>query len=318
MMKRFILIPFLMLLLISTSKAKEPAYVYPTDTMQQFIKAYGKDSLIKILDKTINESVGFLIDNWKYQKIDNFTIEFILAARHFGLGFDTLPLPEEKSPGSIPFYYLYDEGYGDTLKVTPIMRGHYNEVKSGSLKPKIILDSYGKLHYDALSARNALTNYCYVFGEDLVPHADSILNYYDKTSSDKGLGYLLNFATLVQKCDKVSPTYYEGFSSIFQEIYDSNALSKLMTMDLVDDGRGMEYSIYASYISIIALNYGLYSNKLDLNKYGLELFYLMSLYNIKDGSWSPFIRTVTPESNLTTSMMATWALLSWKEAMKKY
>ena len=280
----------------------------PADTIDVFIRNYGKDSLIKKIDKTLKQSVLWM--NTHVQNMNNATeINKLFAiSKKFKLGFDTIFIPEYRLNESI--YQLYEFKEGAVLQ---------NSITLDSLKKTNA--NIQKLMFDNINyeiSRNSCVTLLDTNTKINVAYFDSIYTkYFDVNDKDFIQPYWIftQFAKNIPNQSKV-PIIYKN--KIFSKIYKTYNLSKSVNGYNMQINKISSQNVINMQQPIIVLAYGLYGGNLTLKNSAANLFYLLQTIN-KNGEngWQENQGSYL-NNDIKTTMHAIWSLCEYKNLLQNY
>lgn len=300
--KNIIILHLILLFGVSISYSNDGFKPSPEDTVNKFIKNYGKDSLIQLLDIRIKDAEKWVNYNSKEMYVQNTYAEMILISRHFNLGLDTLPFFNYFDSSKINS--LYGKYFGDTLQFTPIID-----------KSTEINKDFGNVIINDIKnprTRAILAVLCSHF-----PLSEIIIDSFYSTSKqftiqDKILSYF-QLSEIQRKCGNSINLVNQHKNSLFKEIYAKNNLEQLLLVKReYSDAYISEFNLELP-IQIIAL--GLYGKDITLAKNGKELMYLLKTQN-SDFGWRTY-NSVKFESEINSSFYGLWALCEFREQLQK-
>lgn len=301
----------ILILNFSTVYSNSGYITFPGDSMMLFTEKYGVDSLKKILDDRIQKTEKFLLESEIKEDINIISLKFLLMSKHFNNGLDTLI--KDRNSNKIPFYYLYTEYYGDTTVVSLSKTVSYSEESRNNIKYELVERNremvLGSLKNN-IHTNNLLTTFCDFFGEDLMPHVDSIVKYYFKDlEPDNYTEYFFNLATLSRNCGHLFPEFNQRYDSVFNHIYDRHNIVNLYKDTVIYEVYDEEF--IDATLPMIVLAYAIYSQNFDANKYSADLMLFLNLFDESTGSWLRYRKEYEQGMDYFNSMLALWILNEW-------
>lgn len=309
-MKKIFYTLLFFLFVSNISSAKSTIKSYPTDTIQKFIDIYGKDSLISLVEDKINLTTQFVYnrrDNIEEQKE---IVYLMLVSRKFDLGLDTL-MSFNDSNGKIPFTYLYSIGYGKMAnQLSQDIANLEEAISLGQYTAKEYIQNIGRLNFDNYYARNSFSNFCNVFGNEMIPILDSFLIYYRSADVFGKFDVMLNFATVAHNCPKLGKYFKESFDENYKKYNLPKIANDTMFYDHID-----EYQSFRLPIEVVT--YALYSNMYSINDFQADLMYLLNFQNKQDGGWYPYKNGSIKRSDGEMTIFVLWLLCEFREGLLK-
>lgn len=289
---------------------------FPGDSMMLFTDKYGVDSLKKILDDRIKKTEEYLIKSSFEEGINIVSLKFLLMSKHFKNGLDTLITDSKNS--RIPFYYLYTEFYGDSNTISLSKDISYSEETRDVIKYELIERNKKKVLgslKNNIHTNNLLTTFCDLFGDDIMPHVDSIVKYYfNDIEPDNYTEYFFNLATLSRNCGHLIPEFNQRYDSVFNHIYNRHNIVNLYKDTVIYEV--FDEDFIDATLPVIVLAYAVYSQNLDINKYSADLMLLLNLFDEESGGWFHFRKEYENRLDYLNSMVALWILNEWRSSLK--
>jgi hypothetical protein len=300
-----LLIAGLFSLQIATAANPAPAAKFkpfPADTVQKFIKKYGKDSLVHLLDERIAKAQRY-VSLQHINMRDNFVaMETKLYSKHFGLGLDTLDFTSTYTSGLI--YKLYGNFYGDE-------QAHVKNLEQMKSQKLDLMQLFYQ-NMTSVYGRTGFTTLC--------KHVDTPAEALDTlykyrvvlTGGDKIQHYWV-FAEYNKNCHDKHPKIDEYQKSFYSELYKTYNFRQILVKG--DTLTKTNSEIINLYYPARVLAYGLYSNEVSLENQGDNLMYLLHLQNNSDGGW-PIYNEAYRQGNINASVYGLWALCEFREKVK--
>lgn len=277
---------------------------YPNDTLQQFVKNYGKDSITKLIDVNIKSTAKFIETNIASLS-NNFTaMELNLFSKHFKLKLDTLDFSNKIS--SYSFYKLYDNFYGDTSS----MIKNFEEIRKTkqdiyTLFVKNMATDFGRIGF---------ASYCNYF---TIPDKalDTLYHYGLTLDENNKLQTFWALTEFSKNCGQTNPISKKYTSKFFNKIYTTCNLKD--AMDKTENYKLGYSPITEEELNLInALKltaYGLYANEITEIKNSTDLMYLLKLQKNTEAGWENNIikQDAYPES----AIYLLWALCEFREKL---
>ena len=128
---------------------------FSNDTIQKFISVYGKDSLVRLIDKSIAKGSKFIGAYEQQLSIADLALEIKAVGKHYQLGFDTLPFRNAIS--DFAFTRIYDEISGEQKQIDTL-----NEISDKAIKgmPSDTLNKLFLKDINDLNILKLLNLYC--------------------------------------------------------------------------------------------------------------------------------------------------------------
>ncbi len=309
-----------------TSKPIIKSPYFPKDTLDKFIKAYGKDSLLKLIDERIFLSSNILINN--FDKIRDMTIipELKLMANHFNLSIDSNLINTSKHKDDL--YSLYGKINGDTTMQSEFFESiedlDINIIDSLLLNS--INDKYALISFIIFSNRIVKNNLEIDKVAKAIYEENKTLKINDKIQAY----YLLNELYKMYTKSKIEKTIYN--SKLFDELYPDNNLRKYyldLYKDIIYDTSKKEptksenepnyrdlNTLSSKIYPLRFLAYALYNNDINLQTHSVDLFYLLDAQQ-KNGSWSLIKKFNYFDSNADNTNYGLWSLCQFREMLIK-
>jgi hypothetical protein len=323
-MKKIFFAFSIILFVVNSTNAKPSYNNYPLDTMQQFIDNYGQDSLVKLIDERIDYATFIIRKNWSVLQLDQFSTPFLLASRHYDLGFDTLPYIDESN--NIGFYFLYNQAYGDTLEPMNTIRYILYESKLQNKTLRQLVQTIDSVDYTNKHVVMPTAMLCHFFEADGFC-GEVVYNYYTQNknnlSEEEKVAFMLFIAMTIradnfENYPKVLNNLKEAMNQVFKEtnlarVYDS--------YEIKDDSAQLQNQpindiLKSVFLSLVMSNNMLYANLADSDWIKRDLFHLFNLFDLQLES---FRFTEGRNANYQNFMLASqvlWNLLQWKDILE--
>lgn len=284
---------------------------FPEDTLQVFIKNYGKDSLLKLIDERIalTQKAFSLFKENKHLNSDLQT-EYVLIQKHFLNINDTLFFDDVFS-NYVSSFMLYDTIYGlpdnmlnnilDTLR------------KSGNAS-KLLIDNIG----DGTLLLSA--SFCSVLSEsDINKFLDTIIRFNKDNLIEKKLLLFRSIANIDNKChssivEKYEHDYYEElYKKCSYPAYFKNILKY---EKLISEGKMKMYveEEFSNYLRFVT--YATYANQINLKSHSNDLMQVLFLQTMPFGYWQSDY-TKKEDGLLSSTIYGYWTLLQFRELLIK-
>jgi hypothetical protein len=282
---------------------------FPEDTTVKFIQKYGKDSLIHLIDSRIEEAKGFIGNQtMEFDNLEFFTDFFYLNTK-FNWGFDTSDFP----------YYQKIENYKSLYNLVDFDKQFFLDTikKLGSDKVNNIL--LEDLKKGGAAHTFMLPLFCDMFDVksnliDLIIQKNVYISFNDLKKEDvlfKQIANYIEFGKINQKCRKKYPQIMSIQDTLFDNLYSSNSILRVLSDSSIVDPNRMEDVNYFASLNILA--YALYFDDINLKTHGDNLMYLIhTQQTAKDGGWR-FAHYLDKESNVYLTMYGLWSLCQFKE-----
>jgi hypothetical protein len=275
---------------------------FPADTVQRFIKAYGKDSLIHLLDERIVLAASFVSNQRPYMNDKVIAMETKLYGKHFNLGFDTLDFPAAYTSGSV--YRLYGNIFGDE-----------KEAKANAQKAIDTKTDLYTLFLQNMTSRDGRIGFvtlCNYFTDIPTKALDTLYNYRTGMDTKTRIENLWSFTEYAKNCSDKHPSAKKYKETYFSEMYSQfNFESILVKNDTLTAGNAERINLY---FPGRVLAYGLYGNLAGHTTHGKDLMYLLRHQNGSDGGWPVF--TFKDQSDYKSTIYALWSLCEYRDKIK--
>ncbi len=127
----------------------------------------------------------------------------------------------------------------------------------------------------------------------------------------KQIANYIEFGKINQKCRKKYPQIMSIQDTLFDNLYSSNSILRVLSDSSIVDPNRMEDVNYFASLNILA--YALYFDDINLKTHGDNLMYLIhTQQTAKDGGWR-FAHYLDKESNVYLTMYGLWSLCQFKE-----
>lgn len=294
---------------------------FPEDTVGRFLKKFGKDSLITVINNSIRRGESFILENNQKLRYDNTLLEYVLVAKQFNLRINYSEI--DTTIFDVDYYKLYDKGFKDVGMV-------YRKVESIKRSKGNLADTI-KTYFNLDIVKNYIVDYCDAFSID----KQLLGELYDYTNSLKIDDKIYNYWRFIQfnrKCanDDIGSIEYQ--EKLFKELYSQNNL-KAFYLDTFPKTRNAEninpkllyentpnpreLEIFSyKYNPMKLLAYALYGNDVNLKKHAEDLMYLLDAQG-KDGSWSMAKKFNFFASDTKSTIYGLWALCEFRDKLQK-
>lgn len=286
----------------SHAASKQKFIPFPADTVQRFIKLYGKDSLLHLLDNKIKLTGNYLNinNNNKSGTMVSF-YELVLLNKHFNLALDSnlIYLPQ---PTNNQFYRLYDIFLGDSVSMKKTISDMQVKMSPNELKKQF------EDNISNTNCRVALSTFCenYTLPVLLNKAIDTLFGYRMNLQSSERLH---NFWVLIEtskNCGKSYDALNVYIDNYYKELDKSYNFQKILS----------DSTVGSLIHPIQKLAYSLYGNKINLNTQSDNLMYLLSLQN-SDYGWSMYTNYSDKSSNMETTIYGLWALCEFRQKLRE-
>ena len=274
----------------SNASSKKKFTPFPSDTVERFIKLYGKDSLIHLLDNKIKLTGNYLNINNNNKNGSMVSLyELVILNKHFNLGLDStlLYLPQ---PANNRYYRLYDMFLGDSVS----MKKTISDVQV-KMTPKELKKQFED-NMSNSNCRIALSAFCEDYIPELLNEAiDTLFAYRPKLESSERIHTFWVLLETSKNCGKSNDVLNKYVDTYFKELDKSYNFQKILSDSIVG----------SLILPIQKLAYSLYGNKINLKTQSDNLMYLLSLQNA-DYGWSTYINYSDKSSNMETTIYGLW------------
>lgn len=276
---------------------------FSTDTVQKFIKNFGKDSLIHLLDNKIESAKKYISNNTTSLYYSSDINKVLSISKNFKLGLDTLKY--EKYNVYEDIFQLYDFKVGNVSFIANAL--------DSLIKEKV---DFNKLMFENISnemSRNSLVVLGGAVLEINPKYFDSIYKKYaiiDSKEIFNQYWWFTQFAKNYPSQDKI-PLIYKN--KIFSSLYLNYNLPVLATNFRLNPIEINNLKKLGSAIEVLAL--GLYGDNISISKNSADLMYLLTLQN-NDGGWQSSLGSAN-DSYMSTTYHGLWALCEFRELVQK-
>jgi hypothetical protein len=275
--------------------------VFPADTMQRFIARYSKDSLVRLLSSRIHLSKKLMLSLMTHPNLvnENTGAQLLLVGKNFSWGIDSIT--GLKFRGRMNLYRLYNKQFGP---IDVYLEAIKNEVPPQDSIHQFLLKERNneemRLLISAFSPRWTVP----------VKTFDSLVEYSVNFTIPDQLQLLYTLIEYGKAGEEKSNAVNPYIDLLFKRLYTSynfpSAVKKY-------DRKKKDNDALITTTPAILLAYGLYAGKVNLEKNGLDIMYLLSFQN-EDGSWSNYIGN--KQNHFTTTFYALWALEEIKRQLE--
>lgn len=281
--------------------------VISNDTINTFVKNYGKDSLLNRIDKTIKNAVLWMNGNLQYMNNALEINKLLAISKKFNLGFDTLYIPQYKVNESI--YQLYEFKEGAILQNSIIL----DSLKNANANIQQLM--FDNIHYEM--SRNSSVVLLDTSTKINTAYFDTIYTkYFDVNSKDFIQAYWIftQFALNFPKQSKV-PVIYKN--KVFSKLYKMYNFTKVVNNYNQHLIKNNTQNIFNIQQPIMVLAYGLYGGNITLKNNGADLFYLLQTINSKRNAWQENMGDFL-NNDIITTMYAIWCLCQYKQQLQNF
>ena len=279
----------------------------PKDTISVFINNYGKDSLVRLIDSTVQSANRWLHLNSE-DVLTSTDINCMMAvSKQFNLGLDTLVYTNYNVDAKVFQLYRFKVGSTD------VILKNIDSIAKRSLSK----NDLNKLLFEYIgyeTSRNSIVVYAGAYFEIPISYFDSL---FSTSLRSTNLNYLLNlywfytqFAINYPENTKVPLEYSE---IIFNKLYHNINCKSVVTNNSKNSNLYNYYKDVYMYDVFKVLAFGLYGKNNSLANNQSDLIYLLSLKNNNEG-WSSTLSGELNSDPLTT-FYAVWALCEYKNQL---
>ena len=300
--KKFVLLT-ISVLILSGAVANNQTKAFPTDTIQRFLTAYGKDSLVSLLNERIRISSDFLYINTENVSPFVHVYEFRLVARHFKSDITEASYPPHVFENY--FYRLYGNYIGDTSQLFPYMQ-ELNVKNNGNLKVR------GCDLKDEMS-RIGMATFCDKVG--LSPSAvDTLFALRKKVSLQDRIQIYWSLGEIHRSCRSLHPKTEDMISQFYEELSKDFSLKSIYTNKIAFVTGSKTQESYNMYYPLRTLAYSMYVDTGLVRWDSDALMYLLATQNKADGGWSTYYQK-DKESQAIPTLYGWWTLYEWRERL---
>ncbi|MFN8237717.1 MAG: hypothetical protein U0T77_06065 [Chitinophagales bacterium] len=271
------------------------------DTLDLFIQKYGKDSLLRQMDKRINKSIELLKAYNRYNSDVELALKFNGINNHFKLGIDSFIAIDEKDiKGN------YSRSYGKIVGDTAFVRESVSKVDKKQVYDLFLQSMYTK------QGRAGLAIFCNEFNisKKMLDTLSKSFDYYSKSIQ---LEYYWTFTEFDRNCgnnDNNSATYK---NEIFKKLYKTYSLNKIATDTSTITPKNMIEHSLSNSLELFAL--GLYGKDITLKNNAKDIVYFLTL-QLNDGGWQEY-NVNGQYAKFKPTFYGLWALLELREEIRK-
>lgn len=299
--------------------------LFPEDTVKRFIKKYGKDSLINLLNQRIISSENFVLDNILKANTTLSLEELKLMSTYYKLKSENVSI--DTNMYKVELYGLYGNKLGDTVAFN------------------CLVDTFVKVKGDFIPIFTQNVSHplaqmeIILYSNQLIKDTQS-LRIVSQELYNYGVPYQLNEKLYTYwKLSELSKRYSGNGSipksyqlKLFAELYPDNnpkkyyldTIPKSSNADSVDpkilyenQPQHMELEHFRNkYNPLRMLAYGLYADDINLKSYSDNLIYLIDAQQ-KNGSFSYAKKFNYFDSDFTSTFYGLWSLCEFRDKLKK-
>lgn len=291
-----------------TNNSKLLIRTFPVDTVQKFIKKYGKDSLVNLIDSRIQKAVKAMVsvydEIYDVRKIN----EFYSITKEYELHpLDTLKFSKYNSGEEI--FQLYEYKYTDipeTLRIIDSIR------KLNLPEEKIQQDLLYYLDLQNSVKSVAISVLPVIGGDFIAPNAPYFDSLYNRFSSNTKEIYDLYwwFAQFEKNYPNNNTVPIKYKNTIYNYMYKYYNFKNSIKVYKKDNTQEINITSIAK-----VLGYALYGNNITIKTNGSDLMYLLAFQN-NQNLWSPMFPNANESQNYAeTTLYAIWALCQFKDQL---
>jgi len=301
--------------------------VFPNDTVAKFIKKYGNDSLINLINQRIALSETYLIQNIYNQKDNVSLMESVFLMKHFKLKADLIHLEQDIT--TKPLSTLYGSVSGDTSQINAFL----TSAEGGDIN---LADSIVGSIYDSY-VQTVLSIFIDRVAKDAKSFnkvAKSLYDYSILRDNEYSVGTYVKLVEMYKRNRFNTEDSVNYQKKMFKKLYANNNLKSSfldVKFNLVKQKPEAVDSMNALPVSINPINddfikyskehnplrllaYALYADDINLQKYPENLMYLLDAQK-KDGSWSVAMKYNAYYQEVSSTIYGLWSLCEFKEKL---
>lgn len=290
--------------MISPGTEPSPMFRFPEDTLQQFLKNYGKDSLLHLLDQRINLTRLYL-NTYSIVLNDEHAISVLkLVSKQYKLGLDTIKYPNYKADAY--FLKLYGRTLGNVYKFLDTAK-----IKTMSA------DQFHEMYVPAFKDTNILTRIALPLAI-LAPYVDvskktvdALIKHYSTIYYPEAQYYLYYALREYGSYSPAKKALTDPYAKVLADsLYANNNFPKAMDKHLAENKSAGYYQDYLKPVRFLA--YGLYAGDVNLDQHGADLMYLLSAQK-PDGGW---YSVVGSSRDIHPTVYSLWALCEFRQRVQ--
>lgn len=277
----------------------------PSDTVLRFITNYGKDSLLNLLDYSIERASRFFKEN-NYEIFDPLaTAQFIAVNDCYGL---EINLTEKENNLKSGFFKMYGKEYGSTDSFRVQIR-----------KMRDSIPDLSKLFFRNISDKMTKVGFA-VFCDEmpfLPKMVDSAYTIALKSTVREKLLFYYMYAELQRNCPDYAPRTELLKSGLFKKLNEkSNFTYVINSCNKAGITAPTEKS--AIYNAFLLSAYGLYGNEITVEKNAECVFYILTLQKELHGDWPSFYTSNLSVHDDYATFYALWSLVQFREKLMNW
>lgn len=274
------------------------------DTLQVFIKNYGKDSLVKLISQRIDAAHKLIKMYNNNIKDETLFLKLKGINEYFKLGLDSfLVFNFTFSPNN--YIRIYNKCYGDTADT-------YKNVKAlnNYSKPEV-LKMFVEYMYKP-EGRLAFSSFCnvYNFSDKIIDTFSTGISYYPVYNQ---LEYFYSVSEYARNCATESNKAAEYRKKLFDRLYNKFSLQKITSDTTTLTNANYKQLTLTNGLELLAT--GLYGGDITINSHARDVIYLLTLQR-SEGGW-PANNSEASGITIVPTVYGYWALLQIREQLKK-
>lgn len=271
------------------------------DTLDIFIQKYGKDSLLRMIDKSIYKTKELLKAYNRYNSDIELALKFNGVNKHFNLGLDSFIMIDEKLVKK-----NFTKSYGKIIGDTAFVRESVSNVDKKNIYGLFVQSMYTK------QGRSGLAVFCNEFnisGKML----DTLYKSFDYYSKSIQLEYYWTFAEFDRDCGTKENNSAAYKTQIFNKLNKVYNLGKIASDTSTITAKNMVERSLSNSLELFAL--GLYGKDITLKNNAKDIVYFLTLQQT-DGGWQEY-NVNGQYAKFKPTFYGLWALLELREEIRK-
>ncbi|MBK9328182.1 MAG: hypothetical protein IPM95_02480 [Sphingobacteriales bacterium] len=271
------------------------------DTLDVFIKQYGKDSLLRKIDQHIYKSKELLKAYNRYNSDVELALKFNGVNKHFNLGLDSFIMIDENQ-----IQKNFTKSYGKIIGDTAFVKASAAEIDKKNIYNLFLQSMYTK------QGRSGLAVFCneFVITDKMLDTLYKSFDYYSKSIQ---LEYYWTFVEFNRDCGNKENNSAAYKTQIYNKLNKVYSISKIATDTAAIIPKNMVERSLSNSIEFFAL--GLYGKDITLKKNAKDIVYFLSL-QLSDGGWQEY-NANGQYAKFKPTFYGLWALLELREEIRK-
>lgn len=271
------------------------------DTLDLFIQKYGKDSLLRKIDKCISKSKELLKAYNRYNSDVELAFKFNGVNNHFALGLDSFIMVDDKDIKG-----HFTRSYGKIIGDTAFVRESVSNVDKKDIYNLFVQSMYTK------QGRAGLAIFCNDFSITN-KMLDTLYKSFDYYSKSIQLEYYWTFVEFDRNCGNNENKSAGYKTQVFNKLYKTYSLNKIATDTATITPKNMVERSLSNSLELFAL--GLYGKDITLKNNAKDIVYFLTL-QLNDGGWQEY-NVNGQYAKFKPTFYGLWALLELREEIRK-